>query len=261
MTMRHIESKEGLGEFVGDPNGDKAKLAITLIEGARKWRETFGDISLPSVTASVEVKPFSPEAVTNYWRTKLQADGKRIGLSISVPDCSWTEAEIRKPMVDVKGNEVPSMLVYVPQELMGKEGLVRLGQMYPKMNNWSVQEDTSVQNSPDANKKGGWVKVEAIVDAPNLNTTQEDLEQHAKDKKYFAQTLNTFILASQANKDLTGRYLDEGSTWSRLLGSRRASGVVHADFGSGGYLFVGWGLGPQGHGSGIGGRFEEVKKA
>lgn len=215
---------------------------------------------LEKAIAEPEINPFFPEAViTKFWKVKLQADGKRIGLNISVPDCNWTEEEIRKPMKDNRGNEVPSTMVYVPQELTGKEGLVKLGQMYPKMESWSVQEDTAVQDSPDANKKGGWIKTEAAIDAPNLDTTQKDLEYHAKDKEYFPQTLNTFILASQASKDLTGHYLDEGSTWSRL-GSRDGGDVVRASFGSDGRLNVSWHLNPRAHGSSMGGRFEEVKK-
>lgn len=209
----------------------------------------------------LKTNPFSPEANTNYWRTKLQADGKRIGLNISVPDCNWPEAEIKRPMVDVKGNEVPSMMAYVPQELTGKEGLVKLGQMYPKMGSVSVQEGTAVQDSPDANTKGGWIKVEAVVDAPNLNTTPKDLEDHAKEQGYFGQRENVYILAFQASKDLTGHYLDEGPTWSRLLGSRSESGVVSAHVNSGGDLHVGWFLNPQDRDADVGGRFEEVKKA
>jgi len=58
--------------------------------------------------------PFSPEANTNYWRTKLQEDGRRIGLEIFVPDCNWTEEEIKKPMLDINEKEISSMLVYIP---------------------------------------------------------------------------------------------------------------------------------------------------
>lgn len=221
-------------------------------------------ISVPLERAIAEYKksPFSPEAVTNYWRAKLQADGKRIGLNISVPDCDWTKGKIRKPMIDVKGNEVPSMMVYIPEELTGTEGLVKLGQMYPKMNNRFVQEGTTVQDSPDANKRGGWIKVEATIDTPNLNTTQKELEDHARSKKYSSQRLNVYILASQASKDSTGRYLGEEATATRPhLGSRDGNDAVYPSFHSDGRLYVGWNLYPQSHTVYIGGRFEEAKKA
>lgn len=221
----------------------------------------FCDIPLQTPENPVEINPFSPEAVTNFWRTKLQVDGKRIGLGIKVPDCNWTEEEIRKPMVDNKGKEVSSMMVYVPEQLTGEKGLKRLGKMYPGMDSWAVKEGTIVQDSSDVNKKSGWVKVEATVDAPNLDTTQEGLENHAREKKYSPQRLNTYILASQASRDLTGHYLDEKSTYSRLPGSRCGGGVVRARFGSDGGLHVNWILGPRNHGANLGGRFEEVKKA
>lgn len=220
-------------------------------------------ISVPLERAIAEYRksPFSPEVVTNYWRAKLRSDGKRIGLDISVSDCNWTEAEIKRPMVDVKGKEVPSMMVFVPQELTGKEGLVKLGQMYQKMVSSSVQEGTAaIQDSPDVNKRSGWIKVEATIDSPNINTTQKDLENHAKDKEYSRQRLSAYILASQASKDLKGHYLDEGSTRSRL-GSRYGSFAVRAGFNEDGYLNVLWDLYPQDHYPRMGGRFEEVKKA
>ena len=193
----------------------------------------------------------------------MQADGKRIGLDISVLDCNWTKREMRKPMIGINGAEVPSMMVYIPQELYGQEGLIKLGQMYPKMNIWPVQKETVawvMRDSPDSSKKGRWIKVEATIDAPNINTTEKDLKNHAKAKKYSRQRLITYIFASQASKDLTGHYLDEESTWSRL-GTHFQSEVAYVRFHSDGDLTIPWPLDPQAHGAGIGGRFEEVKKA
>ena len=213
--------------------------------------------------AELKVNLFSPEAITKFWKAKLQADGKRIGLDISVLDCNWTKREMRKPMIGINGAEVPSMMVYIPQELYGQEGLIKLGQMYPKMNIWPVQKETVawvMRDSPDSSKKGRWIKVEATIDAPNINTTEKDLKNHAKAKKYSRQRLITYIFASQASKDLTGHYLDEESIWSRL-GTHFQSEVAYVRFHSDGDLTIPWPLDPQAHGAGIGGRFEEVKKA
>ena len=279
MSMQHLETefrKQGKGNLadiiasVHKLNGSDIPLPSATVPSQRESLPTrvfpeaelfpTSDDGLNEAIVELRANPFSPEAVTNYWKTKLQLDGKRIGLEISVPDCNWTEDEIKKPMVGKKGEEVPSMMVYIPQELTGQEGLKKLGQMYPKMRSSSAQEGTTVQDSPDANKQGGWIKAEATVDAPNLDTTQGDLEKHAKKQGYFPQRENAYILASQASKDLTGHYLDEGSTWSRL-GSRRGSDVVYADFDSDGRLQVDWRLGPRDRDAGMGGRFEEVKKA
>ncbi len=182
----------------------------------------------------------------------MQADGKRIGLDISVPDCNWTEEEIKRSMKNIKGNEVPSMLVYVPQELTGIEGLGKLRKMYPK-----IRDRTFVQDSHDANKKGGWIKVEATVKTPNINATEEELKEHAEKQGYFLQRENVYILASQASKDFTGHYLSEWE-WIRL-GSCYGiwTNAVRAFFHSDGYLEVHWNLHPQDR---VGGRFEEVRK-
>ena len=222
-----------------------------------------GSDRLMQSIAELKVNLFSPEAITKFWKAKLQADGKRIGLDISVLDCNWTKREMRKPMIGINGAEVPSMMVYIPQELYGQEGLIKLGQMYPKMNIWPVQKETVawvMRDSPDSSKKGRWIKVEATIDAPNINTTEKDLKNHAKAKKYSRQRLITYIFASQASEDLTGHYLDEESTWSRL-GTHFQSEVAYVRFHSDGDLTIPWPLDPQAHGAGIGGRFEEVKKA
>lgn len=218
--------------------------------------------ALTQAIAELKTNLFSPEAVTNYWKAKLQADGERIGLTIFVPACNWTEKEIKRPMKDSQGNEIPSAMIYVPQELTRQEGLRKLGRMYPEMAScWAVQDDTPVQDSSDANKGGGWIKVEATVNAPNLNTTQENLRDHALKQRYSGQRLNTYILAAQASKDLTGHYLDEGSTVARLLGSCLGeNNVVRARFSPGGSLEVWWHLFSWHYGPNLGGRFEKKKK-
>lgn len=48
--MRGIESREGLGKFVKDADLAKAGLAKLLIQGAKSWRELYGDIPLPGQT-------------------------------------------------------------------------------------------------------------------------------------------------------------------------------------------------------------------
>lgn len=100
--------------------------------------------ALTQAITELKANPFSPEAVTNYWRAKLQADGEKIGLAISVPDCNWTEKGIRKPMKDTQGREISPMMVYVPAELTRQEGLRKLGLIMYPASCWAVQEDTLV---------------------------------------------------------------------------------------------------------------------
>lgn len=201
---------------------------------------------------------FYPKVVTKYWSAKLAVDGARADLNIAVPDCNWTEEEMRRLMKDVSGKDVQGMMVYHPQELLGKAGLVRLRQMYPEMNSYATSEDTPIT---DTHKTIGWIKVEAPIDAPNLNTTQKDLEEHAKRAGFLPQRLTTYILASQATKDLIDEYFDHSPTYARLLGSRDGGGVVGAGFAPSGRLLVARLLSPGDHDPDLGGRFEEVKRA
>ena len=197
-------------------------------------------------------EPFNPELVTNYWRAKLQADGVKVGIDIVVPDCDWTEEEIRRPMVDIKGNAIGGMMVPV----LGEITLPLLGKMYPKIAGYSVREDTPIK---DTHKTSGYVKVEATIDAPNRNTRPKELEDFAKKQGYLGQREITYILASQASKNLIDQYFDQGETWSRLLGSRSGGYPPDARFNPDGDLVVGWHLGPQDPHLHLGARFEEVK--
>lgn len=62
-----------------------------------------------------------PELFTAYWRAKLP--------DLSIPDCDWTEEAIRRPMVDIKGNQIPGLLVPDFAEIT----LLVLGRKFPKM--------------------------------------------------------------------------------------------------------------------------------
>ena len=195
----------------------------------------------------------TPDKVTAYWREKLSADGARAGIDIVVPDCDWTAEEIRRPMVDREGREVPGMMVYKP--FRGGGGLNLLGKMYPEMTQSSI--DTPVIENDE---RIGWFKVEALIDAPNLNSSQKQLEGFAIKTGYLGQRLSTYILASQASKDLVGEFFDQ-ETSSRLLGSRGNGFVLYVLIQSWNDQFSAeWRLPPEDHFAYLGGRFEEVKR-
>ncbi len=269
MTLRHVEG--GLDKFTQDPDPLKANLATGLVAGARRWLELYPDVPLPGqiltsgteqtlaprtdlLAQAIKEKLSTPELVTSFWRTKLQADGKRAGIDIVVPDCDWSAEAIQRPMIDKDGNLILGMLVPALDELT----LPLLGRMYPLMRSYAVAENTPIT---DTHETRGYIKVYASVDAPNRDTTQTQLEEFARKQGYIGARLRTYILASQASKDFTGKYLDQEDTSSKLLGSLRGGGVLSAYFRPDGFLDVIWGLGPEGHGSRLGGRFEEVKKA
>lgn len=188
-----------------------------------------------------------------FWQDLYEAGGERV----KIPPLPWTEAELRKPMIDVRDNPLVAMPVYNADIFGGKRGLVRLGARLPHLRSWSVQEGTTVQ---DTHNTPGWVRVEASLNSPNLNTNRGQIETHVKRHGYLGQRLGTYILLGDALHVLTGEYPDL-RTWSRLPGSRYEGRMVFTSRGSVGYLYVGWHLSPQNRYPDLGARFEEVKLA
>lgn len=201
----------------------------------------------------LRASPTSPELVTAYWRAKMAVDGKRAKVDISVADCDRTAEEIAK--LREKGRT----LVYVHPELTTQDGLVILGKMYPRMQNWAVKEGTTVINEQSS---GGWLDIESSRDSPNLGTRVQQAVDIFKGQGLTGQSLPAYILGSQASKDLTGHYFDE-NTYSRLPGSRYDGRIVHARFGPDGRLDVYWRLGLDDllRASDLGARSEGVKSS
>lgn len=210
-----------------------------------------GSDRLTQAIAELNRNPSSPEAVTNYWRVKLQ---KKDG--IFIPDCNWTEEEIGRPMVDIHGNEISGIMFL--KWPTGQGGPIRLEQKYPERQSGYVDRNAFVA---DVRNVAEWGKGYASSDGVNLNTTQEELEDFARQHGYLRGRLHSYFFASQLSKDLKGRYLDEEKTFSRLLGSRVEGHVVSTGFRSDGRLAVSWGVwGPQSRGQILGGWLEEVRK-
>lgn len=191
--------------------------------------------------------PTDPEVNTRIWKVFLP--------EISIPVCDWTKEQIAAPIPGVEGEQYEGMMIFLPDLYKGREGLIRLGQRFPTMGSFSVQEATPIVSD---NRPGGWIKIEANVDAPNRNTTEQQLKDHFESQGRVGQREETYILGGQFSKRIYGRYFDETDTRSRLLGSRRGDDVVLANFYSDGRLFVDRSLYPQSHNSLLGGRSEGV---
>lgn len=207
------------------------------------------DLRLQSVVQEYNTKPHTPELVTNFWQIFLGSSIKGQGLDIPVPvvSCDRTSEELETLKKEEK--------MWVPET-----GLTysQLGQIFPRMRNYAVQDDSPIKDEFEQDTKG--VDVEASIDSPNRNTKKKDLEKLFKSQGRNGMRLSTYILVSQGSKILTGHYLDEGSTWSRLLGSGYGGYVVNARFSGNGCLYVDWYLHPGGRHSGLGSRSEGVKK-
>lgn len=200
----------------------------------------------------------TPESVADYWQKKLQEDIQRARLSIDiqVPPCSWTEEEIRRPMWDIRGNPLKGMMVYIPEQFTGPKRLWLLGQMYPEMKRFYQEEDTFVRGALEIS---GYAMVEAAVEAPNLDTTQQELEAFAKKFDYLGQDLVVYILASEASKSLLRKYFDLNSTHSRLLEARENGRVIGVNRDFDGALDISLNLRPEEHNPTLGARFVKMR--
>lgn len=245
-ARRGIKERRGIDDFpFPKENGETEKLE--------------GDI-LTQAIEEYKRGPLTPELVTKYWREKFRIDGAKAGVNIEVPDCDWTTEEIQKPMVDVRGNPVPAMMIYKPEQIKRVEGLILLGKMYPEMeisprlSNYTSLIEEFYDNT-------GWIKVETSVNAPNLGVTQRELEVFAEKQSYLEQRLSTYIIASQASKDLRGQYFDSHGTESRLIGSYTKDYDITAKcHGYSGCLNVSPLGAPNMSFRDLGGRFEQMKK-
>lgn len=154
------------------------------------------------------------------------------------------------------------MLVLVPNGFASKEGLVRVGLRYPWLRHSTVREGTPIT---DRHATVGYVKVEATHNAPNLDTTEQDIlnfldtKQHPENGNVRGQREITNVIFGEALYALTGEYPDI-RTISRLPGSANEDLMVSVFRRSGGGLDADWLLDPRYHDGYVGFRLEEVKQ-
>lgn len=197
----------------------------------------------------------TPETVTSNWQLRWGVWGEKVGLNITVPDFEGSQRDLNEHLS--KGDRP----FYVPTELSTQITRHLLGKIWPAMQSHSVAENTNVTNEID---HSGWRYTEGSTNAPFLNTREDDLRNKIKKVEAGREglTATEYIIASQDHKLLTGEYFDQGSIWSRLLGSRSDGGVVIAYFRPSGGLHVGWVLRSVDHSPRLGGRSSVgVKKA
>lgn len=237
-----------MDEFAGSL--EKKGLLPKRLEEPRLPQTGSEDLQLRSIVKEYSAQPHTPELVANFWQTFLETPIQSQELDIPVPIVSCDRTQEELDALNKEGRMwVPETKLTYPQ----------LGRIFPKMQSYVLREDSSIKDEFEQAAKG--VDVEISIDSPNRDTKEEDLEKLFKSQGRKGIRLSTFILASQASKVLTGKYFDEGVTWSRLLGSRDGGGVVIAHFDSGGHLHVYWARDPKRRDPSIGGRSEGVKKA
>ena len=196
--------------------------------------------------AEYRSQPHTPELVNTTWQTLWVEWGKRIGETFGVPQCDRTAEELVQLQKENKA------ILLIPDNV----DLIMLGKMFPQMRSRAVSEGTTVTEP----NKGGSIDIEMDLDSPHGNTTEDQIKDFLEQQERDGQRLKTYIIGSQFSKLLTAHYLDENTT-SRLPGSRREGGMVHAYYHSGGRLHVDSPLPPQDHNPQMGFRSEGVKRA
>lgn len=202
-------------------------------------------LNLKQVVQEYKKNPTSPEKATAFWQAFWAENGKKVDISVSVPECPFTQEQLKEMRRKDKGP------IYVPEELSIQKTRHLLGKIFPKMQSHSVEEDNSVTNEV---ARSGWRQFDISIDAPHLGIDESQLRKDMVSQGDEEPSLNEYIVASQASKLLTGKYLDE-NTWSRIFGSRSDGCVVRAFFDSDGYLYVVSDLYPGSRYSSLGGRF------
>lgn len=222
-----------------------------------QYRTKTPEKTLDGVIEAYKEQPTNPELVSKFWQlfveNSIAAANVRESDSekhITVPNVPWLDRTQNE--LEVLRQE-GRMMAYNP-------GLSyeQLGRVFPAMGSWSVKEESAIEDVVD--QAPAWMDVEASIDAPNLGTTQKQLESIFEAAGKRGQKLSTYIMGSQASKVLIGRYFDQsGLAWSRLPGSEGEDRVVAASFRPGGSLNVYSDLDPRGANPSLGGRSEGVK--
>jgi len=148
-----------------------------------------------------------PAVVTRAFREIWRARGEQLGAEFPVPDCPYSAAELAGL---ARQRRRPG---YLPAGLATQDGRALLATLFPALCSWAAVEDSVVVNDRDA---WGWFDYETDVEAPHAGTAQNELLDVTADGGPTLLTLNQYIVAGHDTLLATGRYLDEGGTWSRV---------------------------------------------
>lgn len=149
----------------------------------------------------------TPQEITETFRRIWDERGSSIGRSFTVAPCPFDVEQIKA--LDADGRR----LAYLPPEAATREGRHLLGQIFPKMDCYSVRPDNVVHNVASPS---GWFDYEVAIDAPNGNLDQAELLAELDRRGHTLLSLNQYIVATQDSRLLTGSYLDEARTWLRV---------------------------------------------
>lgn len=192
-------------------------------------------------------------AVFDYWSDSAKSTGLVVP-DIKVEPLNVPLSSLNETTFDSEGFSVPTTMIFYPPELRGKDGLILMGKMFPQLGTRTVRDNTPLQSENDFT---GWLNVEAVFEAPNVNTTEHQLREHFNSIERIGMSENQYIIFSLFTKLVFGRYVDY-SVLCRLLDSRLENYVINARFGTLGDLHVNSHLRPSLRGEELGGRSIKV---
>src|SRR3989344_73730 len=179
--------------------------------------------------AAMEYKkgPLTPELVDKTWQILWGEWGKRIGVSFrDIPSCDRTPEELALLQKENKA------VLLIPDILYTEEGLILLGNMFPKMKIWAAKNENEIKNEVN---KGGCIDIEKVSDSPNRGIAGYQATELFRQQGREGQRLATYIIGSQLSKLSVRQYFDEITT-SYLLGSNLGGNIVTAHRSSSGDL-------------------------
>jgi len=270
--LRHIQEAEKAGNAEGvallrdqqavfnaaRDAGLVTELPVTSSEdyAAGESEPVASQIERSLLVAEYKSQPHTPELVTATFQTIWDDRAERVadllgGSLASVAGVDRTQEEIAQ--LEAEGRR----LGYVPPELATQDKRHILGVMFPEMQCNGVRAGNTVSNEQ---VRVGWFDYEAAIEGPHPDKTERELEVIFARTGRSGMNLTEYVIAGQDSKLFTGKYLDQGTTSSRLPGSRNGGRVVNADFYPDGYLYVSSHLLPDSHYPSLRGRSVGVKK-
>lgn len=204
--------------------------------------------SLALALAEYRSHPTSLERLWDFQEAHWKLNRFAMGLSerdIVISDIPYTEKELRKFMGlgGFRKPAYPDSMLFLPEVCSTTpDGFLLLSKAYPEMR-WDQQGVEIVQN---VDRRGnrvslfGWLRYEKSINALFTDTNEDQAVEIILDRNRQGQTLNVYAEAGQQSKLLTGQYLDEGSTWVRIISSRVHGQMVYAGFDADGYCFFHW---------------------
>lgn len=207
-------------------------------------------------------KPHTPELITAFNIVLWEQLSEIAGVDVVVPVISQSE-QARIAESETRGKGV----ILIPQGYEAQDQRRLIGAAFKLVGNsyvpshWSVVAGNPVKNDI---VHVGYRLVDMQINAPYLKTNEEQAKDLMKKGKLEegSEGMNEseYLIGALQSKLLTGQYLDQGSTWSRLLSSSHDGQVVRARFGPYGDLDVFSDLGPEYRDGVLGARFSSGVK-